>query len=187
MDDIHELLSSATASVRAAIEAAYAKGFDAGKKQGERDASAGLKAKLASILGADEITEAPQGPACTEINVPLSLSSESPQGDETERAAPGTVKPVILSTIANSRGMTTKEIVETTGFKHNSVRGTLWTLQRDGAIQKDDRGRWVAVTDIRDAAKAEAMAAYQEAVRNKEALADESESASRETGGVATP
>lgn len=39
--------------------------------------------------------------------------------------------------------MTTAEIVSHTGFKHNSVRGTLWTLAQERLVAKNGM-RWVA-------------------------------------------
>lgn len=49
------------------------------------------------------------------------------------RAASGTVKPTIKALIENAKnGILTSEIIEKTGFKENSVRGTLSTLKADG-------------------------------------------------------
>lgn len=54
------------------------------------------------------------------------------------RAAPGTVKPTILRHIEESsfQGITTEELIAETGFKPNSVRGTVSTLQSERAIAK---------------------------------------------------
>lgn len=53
------------------------------------------------------------------------------------RAAPGTVKPVIVQMIVGSHdGYTMEELVDKTGFKPNSVRGTLSTLREEGKITK---------------------------------------------------
>jgi len=52
------------------------------------------------------------------------------------KAPPGTVKPAILALIEQSLGVTTEQIISTTGFKENSVRGTLSTLAKEGRIRR---------------------------------------------------
>jgi predicted Rossmann fold nucleotide-binding protein DprA/Smf involved in DNA uptake len=69
---------------------------------------------------------------------------EQPEG----RATPGTVKPTVLRIIEESSGgMTAAEIVQKTGFKPNSVRGTLHSLNKDEAIISV-AGRWMAAQRI---------------------------------------
>ncbi len=59
-----------------------------------------------------------------------------------ERAALGTVKPRILELVSREVGASVQEI-EAIGIKPNSIRGTLYALQKDGHIQR--RGdRWYA-------------------------------------------
>ena len=59
------------------------------------------------------------------------------------RATQGSVKPTIAKMIAEHEtdGLTPGEITHQTGFKANTVRGTIWTLGQEGSIVK--RGsRW---------------------------------------------
>jgi hypothetical protein len=59
------------------------------------------------------------------------------------KAPPGTVKPAILNLVQQSSGVTTEHIIGTTGFKENSVRGTLSTLAKEDRIER--RGNeWIA-------------------------------------------
>jgi hypothetical protein len=56
---------------------------------------------------------------------------------------PGTVRPAILSMIESSNGIQVAEIIRATGFKENSVRGTVSTLAKEGKIFRNLNG-WVA-------------------------------------------
>jgi hypothetical protein len=58
------------------------------------------------------------------------------------KAPPGTVRPAILRMIEQSPGVSTDRILVATGFKENSVRGTLSTLAKEGKIKRDLRG-WI--------------------------------------------
>lgn len=191
MHEIRDIVDDTQSAVLRAIEAAYKRGFEAGKQQGERDAAVGLKARLSAILSDDAI--APDAQPQREyavVNEQVTVGADNDQSDDdTGRAAPGTVKPTILSIIANSQnGMLTREVVSATGFKPNSVRGTLWTLHNEGSIEKADSGRWVAAPSVREAAKSEALAAYQEAARNSEAPTGKPEGAFDFNGeGSASP
>lgn len=62
------------------------------------------------------------------------------------RAAPGTVKPAVRNFISSRHdGVTIDEIIAGTGVKPNSVRGTLYSLQEDGDIER--RGeKWFPAT-----------------------------------------
>jgi hypothetical protein len=52
------------------------------------------------------------------------------------KAPPGTVRPAILKMIEQSPGVSTEQILAATGFKENSVRGTLSTLVKEGRIER---------------------------------------------------
>ena len=52
------------------------------------------------------------------------------------KAPPGTVRPAILRLVEQSAGVTTEHIIRTTGFKENSVRGTLSTLAKEDRIER---------------------------------------------------
>jgi len=58
------------------------------------------------------------------------------------KAPPGTVKPAILRLVRGSPGLSTEEIIAQTGFKENSVRGTLSSLMKQGLIERRDN-HWV--------------------------------------------
>jgi len=71
------------------------------------------------------------------------------------KAPPGTVKPTILRLVETSRGLLTEQIIGSTGFKENSVRGTLSTLLKEGKIERNGT-YWVK---NREAPQAEAKEA----------------------------
>jgi hypothetical protein len=56
------------------------------------------------------------------------------------KAPPGTVKPAILRMLDDS-ALSTEQIIRITGFKENSVRGTLSTLLKAGEIERNG-GYW---------------------------------------------
>ena len=61
----------------------------------------------------------------------------------TAKAPPGTVKPALLALISRDEGANIRDM-EATGVKHNSIRGTMFALQKEGKIEK--RGdRWYRV------------------------------------------
>ncbi|MER8475823.1 hypothetical protein [Mesorhizobium sp. M1163] len=162
MTDIKELMLLTQTSINAAIEEAFKIGFEAGKKTGGREAAQGFKSRLASLF--DEDVSAPS--ASTEINSLFTNSADSADTSETERATPGTVKPAILGVVAKANhGISTKDIARATNFKYNSVRGTLWTLHKEGAIEKNENGKWVAAPPIHKEAKQAELDDY-EAARN---------------------
>jgi predicted HTH transcriptional regulator len=59
------------------------------------------------------------------------------------KAPPGTVRPAIVKMIEESSGVSTDEILTATGFKENSVRGTLSTLKKEGKITHNAQGYWI--------------------------------------------
>ena len=64
-----------------------------------------------------------------------------------ERAAPGTIKPAILKIIQeHPEGLSKSQIVIMTGIKPNSVRGTLWSLNKEGEITKGGRDLWISAS-----------------------------------------
>jgi hypothetical protein len=73
-----------------------------------------------------------------------------------EKAPPGTVKPRILKIIEDApSGLRTEQILSVTGFKENSVRGTLSNLSKEGKIER--RGEyWIKKTEAPASEPAEA-------------------------------
>jgi hypothetical protein len=59
------------------------------------------------------------------------------------KAPPGTVRPAIVKMIEGSSGVSTEQILAATGFKENSVRGTLSTLHKEGKIARNAQGYWI--------------------------------------------
>lgn len=82
----------------------------------------------------------------------LSLLHPSPRQAVTDmrltvapaKAPPGTVRPAILNMIEQSSGVSTEQIMTATGFKENSVRGTLSTLHKERKIARNADGQWIA-------------------------------------------
>ncbi len=60
------------------------------------------------------------------------------------KAPPGTVRPAIVKMIEESSGVSTDQILTATGFKENSVRGTLSTLHKEGKIARNQEGHWIS-------------------------------------------
>lgn len=187
-NDIPEILASAKAAIDAAVEAAFKRGYDDGYIAGKQEAMAGFKSRLASLFEGETpvATETPsEAPSYATVSDLLT----SPDHDASqERAAPGTVKPLVLSVVANSNiGMTTRAIQAVTGIKYNSVRGTLWQLQKEDAVTRDDGGRWIATPPVKEAAKKDMLERYAEEIEranqalNNEAPAGEPEGASKVT------
>jgi hypothetical protein len=109
---IEDLISLATQDARKLMEAAY----EAGR--------ADMRRELFAILA--EPTEITLTGSDAELHV--------------GRAPSGTVKPTIKTLIENAQtGILTSEIIEKTGFKENSVRGTLSALKAENfAYRKGD-------------------------------------------------
>ena len=63
-------------------------------------------------------------------------ASDIAPAEVTTKAPPGTVRPAILKMIEQSPGVSTEQILAATGFKENSVRGTLSTLAKEGSIER---------------------------------------------------
>jgi hypothetical protein len=107
---IENILSRATQDLRELLEEA----FESGR--------ADMKRELATFLSGDTARM---------------TMTVGPAADTEGRAPSGTVKPGIKALIANaSDGITASEIIEMTGFKENSVRGTLSALKADGFAER---------------------------------------------------
>ena len=143
---VDDIAAKGHEKLRELISEAYQAGYSAGLLQGERDAAAKLQSKLM------ELFEGGVGSPSTKENSLLTFpeDSDAKPGSE-ERVAPGTVKPAILSLLRGSqRGLSVRQIEDATGFKHNSVRGTIWTLQKEGQVFRGEGGRWHAKPDPDD-------------------------------------
>jgi hypothetical protein len=131
-----------------ALERLLREAFDAGVEHGRNDAVALLKQQIVGFLAN------PQPTFLGSAAVPDTLDTETEE--KQPRAAPGTVKPTIIRMITDGGlfGTTTEELIERTGFKPNSVRGTVSTLQSEGIITKHG-DRWHTTEKILSESAAE--------------------------------
>jgi hypothetical protein len=112
MSTIDNLLSRVTQDVRKLLEEAY----EAGRDDMRKDLDEFLKR-----------SEPTNGQAVANV----------PMHDAAIRARAGTVKPAIKILIGNAAGgITASEIVARTGFKENSVRGTLAALRSENFAER---------------------------------------------------
>ena len=130
MRTLDSIISAATETLRPLLQEA----FEAGRDVGREEATADLKSKIVGLLSAGQ--NASQDAAEPVVAPDLDVTSD-------KRATQGSVKPTIIRMIveAAKAGLTTNEITKLTGFKLNSVRGTLWTLGKEGLAVKRE-GRW---------------------------------------------
>ena len=129
MDRIDQLLSEIGPALRPLLDSVY----QAGYADGRNAATAELRSKMSAILG-----DAPAEP----IEAYGNPTPSEPDADG-ERAPPGTVKPAILKLIQeHPEGLTRMEIVKLTGFKINSIRGTLWQLHAGDRSILTHKGKW---------------------------------------------
>jgi hypothetical protein len=102
----------------------------------------GVRLKEAYDLGRDDMRRE----LMVVLGAPVSTTGGSLGANDVRRtdakAPPGTVRPVILAMIKRADGLLTEQILKETGFKENSVRGTLSTLQKQGEIERA-AGRWI--------------------------------------------
>jgi len=124
-------LDSIIAASANALQPLIQEAFEAGRNAGRAEAD-DLRAKMAALISVGQSSP----PAVAVSRGVTTVASD-------ERATQGSVKPKIAKLIADSgtSGLTPGEITHITGFKANTVRGTIWTLGREGSIVK--RGsRW---------------------------------------------
>jgi hypothetical protein len=139
MRQIGDILSEGRASIEALLREAFA--------AGRAEAAAEMRAKMADMI--NSVTDIPMtgGASSSYINARFNPNiGFSPPVTVERRASPGTVKPEILRLIreASAGGISTDELIAATGFKPNSVRGTVSTLRIEHAIERVG-DRWVAV------------------------------------------
>lgn len=137
MADIETVLAGADPAIKSILRSIYLDGYEAGREAGKKEAVDELRSKLSGLLDP----------------LPAANEPDTDEADETSmesdgRASPGTVKPAILELIkAHPEGLTTREIAKKTGFKFNSVRGTVWWLaSKDNAIERRGQ-KWFALPD----------------------------------------
>jgi hypothetical protein len=111
--ELDKLASRASADITRALWEAY--------EIGRED----MRRELMALLSPSRNDAPPPGPL-------YDTNASEPRA----KAPPGTVRPAILSMIELSSGVTTEHIIRTTGFKENSVRGTLSTLAKELRIER---------------------------------------------------
>jgi hypothetical protein len=122
--------------------------FNAGKMAGREEAALDIRTKIDDVLSGSATVQPRSAP-------PSNGTSPSPSAAIPEkRAISGSVKPTIEGMIRAARnGLTVEDIATATGFKINSIRGTLWTLGHDNLAVKRD-GRWFSNTSPEGEAEA---------------------------------
>ncbi|SFK39341.1 hypothetical protein [Methylocapsa palsarum] len=154
---IDQIIPRETEHLRSLLEAA----FEAGRAA-EREA---MKRQLLAVLSPSELNIENVPMAQTGLDT---VSQRGPLADEhiaathaETRAQPGTVKPVIKGLIETAKnGILTSTIIERTGFKENSVRGTLSALKSEGFAER--RGDLWFVAPDQDRSKPEETFADEE-------------------------
>lgn len=136
MSNFSEFIKEVTPEFGRLLERAYQAGFDAGKEAGAQELRDNVTRALAiGVVGFG---------ALSHIEAKKNATPATSEGDDEAdgRQPPNSVKPEILRLVRMQPGLTRDEIVAATGFKPNSVRGTLWALRaQDHAIIFED-GRW---------------------------------------------
>jgi hypothetical protein len=122
---------------RSRLEPLLQEAFEAGRAFGHQEASVEFQSKIAAVFGLASSGEPPRTNQLAVVGVQPVPSPAAPPPEE-GRAAPGSVKPVILNLLATKSafGITMDEIVQATGIKYNSVRGTLYTLKQNGEAHR---------------------------------------------------
>ena len=131
MSGIDGILTEATGAIRPLLERAFAIGREIGYREGADSIRAAMSDFLMKRVDIDEHI-APVG-TVHEVEIVDSLTLSG-------RASPGSVKPVLLEFIRNHPGVTMNDLQEQTGIKPNSVRGTVWSLQKEGLVIKQGNG-----------------------------------------------
>jgi len=136
--ELDHLLENAMAEVAKAMHAA----FNAGKESGLQEARTELAEKLSSMIG----SIASHKPERSLI----SSAGERPPTDRPsqKRAPQGSIKPALLRALEPyPLGLPASDIVASTGFKENTVRGTLRQLLAEGKVLKRNNFWLIAKKD----------------------------------------
>jgi hypothetical protein len=134
-------LTDIMADTAEGFEAVLRRAFEAGRIHGRRQAARAFRERLMRVVDPD-LEEEGLAPDAQSSGAPTAV--EQPSG---ARAVPGSVKPAVERTVRDNPGLTTEQIQARTGFKINSVRGTLWALSaQDKTIEKRE-GRWFPIAE----------------------------------------
>ncbi|CAO4139439.1 hypothetical protein [Methylorubrum aminovorans] len=126
--------------------------FERGREVGRQEAVTAFKARLASLTDMSDLTAG----AAIDARADVSKAGEDTGGADTgsaDRAPPNSIKPALARLIREQPGLTTMDIRRITGFKPNTIRGTLYALGKEGEI-KHSEGRWYSEAQKDEAAGA---------------------------------
>lgn len=141
--DIHHIQEAASQAMRDLLAEAY----ELGREVGRQEATNLLMTRFQEFVL--QPLPSPTSAAARPVD-PAYVEPEEPE----ERAAPGTVKPVIHQLVVSSKtGITMADIERQTGFKSNTVRGTLYALKREGFVDKEG-DHWYPLTKEKGFAEA---------------------------------
>jgi hypothetical protein len=121
---LNNLSARATADIESLVRKAY--------EMGRED----MRRELMALLS-------PSARGGVEATTPTSYGYDAAVATAPAKAPPGTVRPAILKMIETSPGVSTEQILTATGFKENSVRGTLSTLHKERKIARNAEGQWI--------------------------------------------
>jgi hypothetical protein len=108
-----------------------------------------MKRELMAVLS-------PSSPDRARTSVGLGIKNPAIVPHAVGKLPPGTVKPTILKLVMDAPGgISTEEIISKTGFKENSVRGTLSGLLKLGQVFRSGKN-WVTNTEAPEAEAREA-------------------------------
>lgn len=131
---LSDILAASGSALRDLVTDAYSSGHEAGFDAGYKAAVLRFSEALRSV--SEPPQEGPEDDVKIIGDFEPTIRELKVQVDAEVRATPGTVKPTIEKIVRESSGVTMQEIVEKTGFKFNSVRGTLYTLKSEGVVDK---------------------------------------------------
>ena len=134
MREFNDIISASIEAIRPLLREAY----ESGRAVGQAEASGALREKINNLLLSD----------IGKPDDPPEPSRLAPHYGK--RAAQGSVKPRIVRILEDSSvGLEMGHICQLTGFKPNSVKGTLWSLSKEGVAVKRN-GRWFHVAKDSD-------------------------------------
>jgi hypothetical protein len=129
---VDKIVSDIMSAIRPALTTAVRDSIERGKEEAYASFPAIVKEATRLLSGLHEESKS---------DIPIGSVWQQPA---TERAALGTVKPKVLALVSRDIGASITEI-EAIGIKPNSIRGTLYSLQKDGVIRREG-DRWYALT-----------------------------------------
>lgn len=135
MSNVDEIINDIISAMRPFIT----KAFNAGYESGRSDANRAIAEFVCSPDANLQNRIAPAGPL-PDLHIAVARAES-----QRARAAPGSVKPAILSIVKAEPGISVSGIERISGIKRNSVRATLWALAKEGKIERRNGGYAVII------------------------------------------